>query len=136
MNRRLRIFKILRRVTGGTVHLVDHLGQNPGNRAEKDQRVHWSFEGKPEIGDALNFYWALILDHILKGGSEDQVRGISANGALVLSPQEGPVVVVLKVVGLSEQYAGCHIAGDKREVGPVVSVKYLFGTGGSHGGYQ
>ncbi len=50
--------------------------------------------------------------NILECGTEDDVLGVAGDGTLVLSPKERPIVVVLKVVGLTEQQAGGHVAGN------------------------
>ena len=66
----------------------------------------------------------LLFQHLLERQSEYQVSRIACNRAFVLTPEEWPVVEVLKVVGLAEEDAGRHIAGDEGEVGAVVAVKY------------
>ena len=70
----------------------------------------------------------LCLLEVLEGGTEDDVLGVAGDSTLVLSPEEGPVVEVLEVVGLAEQQTRCHITGDGREVGAVVAVEHLFRT--------
>ena len=66
----------------------------------------------------------LFLLYILKGFAKDDILRVATNGTLVLSPQEGPVIVVLKMVGLTEQQTGSHIAWYEREVGTVVAIEH------------
>ena len=66
----------------------------------------------------------LHFDQFLERQSEYQITRVAGDCAFVLSPKEWPVVVVFKMVGLAEQDAGRHIAGDEGEVGAVVAVKY------------
>ncbi len=62
--------------------------------------------------------------HFLERHAKYQVACVAGDCAFVLSPKEWPVVEVFKMIGLTEQDAGCHIAGDEGEVGAVVAVKY------------
>ena len=48
-----------------------------------------------------------------KQPGEDQVACIAGNGSFVLSPEEGPVVEVLEVVGPVKEKAWSHIAGNE-----------------------
>ena len=77
-----------------------------------------------------------LLGQLLEGRAEDDVLRVSRNGTLVLSPEEWPVVEVLKVVGLAEEYARSHVAGYGREVGTVVAIEHLLGASGSYRGYE
>ena len=65
---------------------------------------------------------------VLEGGTEDDILGVASDGSFVLSPEEGPVVVVLKVVWAAEEKSGCHIAGDEGEVCTIVTIEHLFGA--------
>jgi hypothetical protein len=65
--------------------------------------------------------------------AENYIACVSCNSAFVLSPKKWPVIIVLEVVGLSEQYTGSHVTGDGGEIGPVVAVEDSFGTGSSNG---
>ena len=66
----------------------------------------------------------LHFDQFLECQSEYQITRIARDGAFVLSPKEWPIVVILKMVGLAEEDAGCHIAGNEGEIGAIVAVKY------------
>ena len=69
--------------------------------------------------------------NVSEGLSEYQIRSVTGDCPFILSPQEGPVVVILEVVRLTEQESWSDIARDKREVRSVVSVEHLFGMGRS-----
>ena len=76
-----------------------------------------------------------LLD-VLESGTEDDVLGVTGNGAFILSPEERPVVEVLEVIRLTEQKTWGDITGDGREVCTVVAVEHLLRTGSTHGSYK
>ena len=81
----------------------------------------------------MRLFFLLRLFHdVLESRAEDDVLRVAGNRALILSPEERPVVEVLKMVGLAEKHTGSHIARYEREVGKVVPIEYLFRTGGSY----
>ena len=77
-----------------------------------------------------------LLLKVLESRTEDDILGVTSDGAFVLTPEEGPVVEVLEVVGLAEQKPWGDITGDGREVCTVVAVEHLLRTGGTHGSYE
>ena len=50
---------------------------------------------------------------VLEERAEDDVLGVAGYGAFVLTPKEGPVVVVLEVIGTAEEEAGRHVSWDE-----------------------
>ena len=79
--------------------------------------------------------FSVLLD-ALESGTEDDVLGVTGNGAFILSPEERPVVEVLEVVWLTEEQSRCYVTWDGREVGAVVTVEHLLRTGSTHGSYK
>ena len=78
----------------------------------------------------------LFVNNASQCRTEDNVLCVSCNGTFVLSPQERPVVIVLEVVGASEQQAWSDVTRNEGEVGTVVAIEYLLGTGCSHYRYE
>ena len=67
--------------------------------------------------------FSVLLD-VLESGTEDDVLGVTGNGAF------RPVVEVLEVIRLAEKQTRSDITGDGREVCTVVAVEHLLRTGG------
>lgn len=65
-----------------------------------------------------------FFNHLFESQAENQITRVSGNCAFVLSPKERPIVVVLEMVGLAEEYARRHIARNEREIGTVIPIKY------------
>ena len=79
--------------------------------------------------------FSVLLD-VLESGTEDDVLGVTGDGAFILSPEEWPVVEVLEVIRLAEKQTRSDITGDGREVCTVVAVEHLLRTGGTHSCYE
>ena len=92
------------------------------------------FKVRSERKKPLTSYYLLLK--VLESRTEDDILGVTSDGAFVLSPEEGPVVEVLEVVGLAEQQTGSHITWDEGEVGTVVAIEHLLRTGGTHSSYE
>ena len=79
---------------------------------------------------------SVLLLEVLEGGTEDDVLGVTSDGAFVLPPEERPVVEVLKVIWLTEQKTWGYITRDSREVCAVIAVEHLLRTSGTHCCYE
>ena len=79
--------------------------------------------------------FSVLLD-VLESGTEDDVLGVTGDGAFILSPEERPVVEVLEVIRLAEKQTRRHVTGNGREVCTVVTVEHLLRTGSTHGSYK
>ena len=55
----------------------------------------------------------LFFSHLFEGLAEDVVACVTGYGTLVLTPEEWPIIKVLKVVRLAEQQSGSHVAGNE-----------------------
>jgi hypothetical protein len=79
---------------------------------------------------------SVLSDNVLEGRTEDDILRIARYRTLVLSPEERPVVIVLKVVGLTEQQTWSHITWNEREVGTVITIEHLLRSGSTYDSYE
>ena len=71
----------------------------------------------------------LFRHQLLRRQRQVNERRADVQHVLVLSPEEGPVVLVLEEVRVEHQDAGDDAAGDEAEVGAVDSIGHLFRDG-------
>ena len=55
------------------------------------------------------------MQQVLESMAENHVACVVGDGAFVLPPEEWPIVVILEMVGLPEQYAGSMLPGMKEK---------------------
>ena len=74
-----------------------------------------------------HFALAGVVQQIHGRVDEEQIIGADADDVLVLSPQKGPVFLVLGEIGRDDEHPGNDPPGDEREIGAVGSIGHPFG---------
>ena len=73
---------------------------------------------------------------MLKDRTENNILGITGYRTFILSPQERPIIEILKVVRLTEQQSRRHIAGNEREIRTVITIEDHLGPRCSNGRHK
>src|SRR6185369_4852784 len=66
--------------------------------------------------------WRCLRRQLIRRVHEKDVTRAEVDHVLVFPPEERPVLFVLRIVGLEDQYAGHDPAGDEREVSATAAV--------------